>query len=118
MELRCLIVDDSPRFLQAARRLLEQQGVRVVGVAATGHEAVERAGALRPDVALVDVGLGAENGFEVASRLGRTPVIMISTMGEEELAPLLAGNRAIGFLPKADLSAAAIAWLLSAPEGR
>src|SRR5215218_5870290 len=31
--LRCLIIDDSPRFLDAARALLERQGIAVVGVA-------------------------------------------------------------------------------------
>ena len=37
MTLRCLIVDDSPRFLDAARGLLERQGVTVVAVASTGR---------------------------------------------------------------------------------
>ena len=51
--LRCLIVDDSPRFLNAARGLLERQGMRVVGVAATGAEALQQATELRPDIAIV-----------------------------------------------------------------
>jgi hypothetical protein len=42
--LRCLIVDDSPRFLDAARGLLERQGITVVGVASTSAEALARAG--------------------------------------------------------------------------
>ena len=45
--LRCLIVDDSPRFLDAARGLLERQGVTVVGVASNGAEALQRAVELR-----------------------------------------------------------------------
>ena len=52
--LRCLIVDDSPRFLAAARGLLERQGLTVVGVASTSAEALERVRELRPD-AVVDL---------------------------------------------------------------
>jgi hypothetical protein len=46
--LRCLIVDDSSRFLDAARGLLERQGIRVVGVASTRSDSVS--GRLRPHV--------------------------------------------------------------------
>jgi len=58
MDLRCLIVDDSRRFLEAARSLLEREGIAVVGVASTSAEALRRAEELKPDVALVDVDLG------------------------------------------------------------
>jgi DNA-binding NarL/FixJ family response regulator len=54
--LRCLIVDDSPRFLEAARGLLEREGIVVVGVAPNGADAVRLAVELRPDVCLVDIG--------------------------------------------------------------
>src|SRR5689334_3807569 len=81
--VRCLIVDDSLRFLDAARALLERQGVEVIGVATTGVEALQQTRALRPDVTLVDIDLGGESGFDVAERLredaNRAPVILIST---------------------------------------
>jgi two-component system nitrate/nitrite response regulator NarL len=67
--LRCLIVDDSPRFLHAARGLLERQGIRVVGVASTGAEALQQATQLRPDITLLDINLGGESGFDLALRL-------------------------------------------------
>ncbi len=116
--LRCLIVDDSPRFLDAARGLLERQGVTVVGVAANGAEALRRAQELRPDVTLVDIDLGDESGFELARRLhgDRGPalsrVILVSTHAEEDYADLIAASPAVGFLAKADLSASAIRDLL------
>jgi CheY-like chemotaxis protein len=69
MMLRCLIVDDSPHFLDAARGLLERQGITVVGVASTSAEALRRAQELRPDVTLVDIDLGGESGLELARRL-------------------------------------------------
>ena len=49
--------------------LLERQGIEVVAVAASGDEGLRRARALRPDLILLDVELGAENGFDVARDL-------------------------------------------------
>jgi len=115
--LRCLIVDDSPRFLDAARGLLEGQGVAVVGVASTGAEALARVEELRPDVTLLDIDLGGESGLELAQRLhgrpGPPPVILISTHAEQDYAELIAASPAIGFLPKTALSADAIRGLLA-----
>ena len=87
MTLRCLIVDDSPRFLDAARVLLERQGFTVVGVASTSAAALEQAVELRPDVTLVDINLDNENGFELVRQLcgtGSVPtssVTLISAQG-------------------------------------
>jgi CheY-like chemotaxis protein len=69
--------------------------------------------ALRPDVTLVDVELGDEDGFELTQRLndmsaGSSKVILISTHAEEDLAQLIASSPAIGFVSKARLSARAI----------
>jgi DNA-binding NarL/FixJ family response regulator len=122
MTLRCLIVDDSPRFLDAARGLLEYQGVTVVGVAANSAEALRRAEELRPDVTLVDVDLGGESGLELARRLdgaagvARAAVILISTHAEQDYAELIATSPAIGFLSKAGISADAIEELLNSQE--
>ncbi|WP_246001643.1 response regulator [Allorhizocola rhizosphaerae] len=110
-------MDDSPHFLEAARGLLQRQGVDVVGVAGTGAEAVALAERLRPDVALVDVGLDGESGFDVAGRLEGTSAILISTRDREDLADLVEASPAIGFLSKSDLTGAAIRGLLSAPQG-
>lgn len=114
MKLRCLIVDDSSSFLEAAQTLLEREGLSVAGVASSGAEALSRAAELRPDVVLVDISLGKESGFEVASRLvensedGGSTVILISTHAEADFADLIATSPAIGFLPKSELSADAI----------
>jgi CheY-like chemotaxis protein len=116
--LRCLIVDDSPRFLDAARGLLQRQGITVVGVASTGVEALQQAERLRPDVILVDIDLGGQSGFEVVRRLrrvanlARSRVILISTHAELDFADLIAASPAVGFLAKSALSAGAIRDLL------
>jgi DNA-binding NarL/FixJ family response regulator len=112
--MRCLLVDDSARFLEAARTLLERGGVQVVGVASTGAEAIARALELTPDVTLVDIDLDGENGFDVARRLaGSVPaVILISTHSLEDFQELVAASSALGFLRKSALSARAIRELL------
>ena len=119
MTLRCLIVDDSPRFLDAARGLLECQGMKVVGVASNSAEALQRATELRPDVALLDIDLGEESGFDLARRLFReaslasTQVILISTHAEQDYTDLIATSPVIGFLSKSALSADAICALIT-----
>jgi two-component system nitrate/nitrite response regulator NarL len=116
--VRCVIVDDSRRFVDAAGALLERQGFQVVGVAANGDEAVELSRRLMPDVILLDVDLGDESGFEVARRLVRSdtasPIILISTHTELDFRELVAESPALGFLPKSELSAAAIRNMLTA----
>ena len=71
MNLRCLIVDDSERFVRSARRLLEREGATVVATATTGAEAIAAAATLEVDVSLVDVQLGGESGARVADALAR-----------------------------------------------
>jgi DNA-binding NarL/FixJ family response regulator len=114
--LRCLIVDDSLRFLDAAGALLRRQAIEVVGVASTGAEALQKATALRPDVTLVDIDLGGESGFDVARRLrrdaGPVPVILISTHVEDDYVDLIEASPALGFLSKSALSGRAIRDLL------
>jgi CheY-like chemotaxis protein len=116
--LRCLLVDDSLDFLCAARTLLEQEGLQVVGVASTGAEALVRAAELRPDVTLVDVDLGMTDGFELVRHLAGRPnldaghLILISVNAEEDLSDLIEVSPAIGFVWKPVLSAGAIRSLV------
>jgi DNA-binding NarL/FixJ family response regulator len=116
--MRCLIVDDSAGFRQAARALLEQEGMVVVGDAATCEDAVRRAIELRPDVTLVDIDLGGSSGCDLARRLADEAggaagcVILISAHAGEEFADLIEASPAAGFLPKPALCADAIRDLM------
>ncbi|HEX5120168.1 MAG TPA: response regulator [Pseudonocardiaceae bacterium] len=121
MALRCLVVDDSVRFLESARLLLERQGVQVE-VASTGSEALRRVDELHPDVVLLDIDLGEESGFDVARRLsgsvsdvawsGELSIILVSTHAERDFEELIEASPALGFLSKSSLSADAIQELL------
>ncbi len=112
--MRCLIVDDSADFVNAARGLLQCQGVSVVGVASTTADALRCFEESRPDVTLVDINLGGESGFELVEQLhrlvGRTPspVILISTHAAQDFADMIETSTAVGFLSKSALTCGAI----------
>jgi DNA-binding NarL/FixJ family response regulator len=123
MPIRALLVDDNASFLEAARVLLEQGGIRVVGSASTSADGLRLAEQLRPDVILVDIGLGNESGFALARRLADqvdgdgTAIILVSTHAESDLEELIADSPAIGYLPKSELSAEAIRRTLEQRSG-
>jgi two-component system, NarL family, nitrate/nitrite response regulator NarL len=123
MALRCLIVDDNLSFCEAARDLLEGQGVTVVGCATCAAEALRSVRELRPEVALVDIDLGSDSGFELARRLaedvdGSAPrVILVSTHDEREFLKLIESSPAVGFLAKTELSAERIYHVLDQADG-
>jgi DNA-binding NarL/FixJ family response regulator len=121
MPHRCLLVDDSEAFLQAARLLLEREGLMVAGVASSIAEALRQARALRPDLILVDIGLGDESGFDLARLLARdghggpgggADVILISTGAEADYKELIDDSPAAGFLAKSELSVRGISRIL------
>ncbi|MCU1655348.1 MAG: putative response regulator [Pseudonocardiales bacterium] len=121
MPLRCLLVDDNDAFLEAASALLQQEGVSVVGVASSTAEALRKVRALRPDVILVDIGLGDESGFDLARLLAGdgqgagAAVIMISARAESDYTELIVESPAAGFLAKPELSARGIERILGRP---
>jgi len=88
----------------------------VVGVASTIAQALRQARALRPDLILVDIGLGDESGFDLAQLLARdglnAEVILISTGAQEDYAEMIDDSPAAGFLAKSDLSLQGISQIL------
>jgi DNA-binding NarL/FixJ family response regulator len=114
--LRVLIVDDHPSFRASARALLQAEGFEVIGEAADADEAIASVHALRPEVVLLDVQLPDRDGFSVCAQLcsnGTCPaVVLTSSRDGEDYGPLIARSGAIGFVPKAELSGAAINDLL------
>jgi DNA-binding NarL/FixJ family response regulator len=117
-------VDDSPTFCAAVQRTLETAGMTVVGTAATLTEAVEAARRHRPDLALVDVDLGGESGFDVVEALHRAQasprpaVILVSTHDLEDFADMVEASSAVGFLQKFELSADLIRQMLDGGRSR
>lgn len=110
--MRCLIVDDNAGFIAAARRLLEFDGITVVGSASCCDDAVDLVTELRPDVTLVDIDLGTESGIELVGRLHRSAahsaVVLISAHSADDFRDPINDSGAAGFVPKSELTASAI----------
>jgi len=118
MPLRCVLVDDNEAFLETASLLLEREGLSIVGMASTIAGALRQVRALRPDLVLVDIGLGNESGFDLARLLAQdgqvagAEVILISTGAEADYRELIDDSPAAGFLAKSELSVRGISRLL------
>lgn len=117
MSTKVLIVDDHPTFRSTARLLLESEGFDVVGEAPDGMSAIVAAGRLAPDLVLLDVNLPDLDGFDVASRItsidGAPAVVLTSSRDSSDFGPLVHRSGARGFIPKGELSGAAITQLLA-----
>jgi DNA-binding NarL/FixJ family response regulator len=112
-----LIVDDHPSFRATARTLLEAEGFLVVDEAADGAEALAKTKELRPDLVLLDVQLPDLDGFEVARRLaenGSSPaIVLVSSRDAADYGELVDACGARGFVPKGELTGAALRALLA-----
>jgi DNA-binding NarL/FixJ family response regulator len=114
MPVRVVIVDDHPSFRASARTLLELEGFEVVGEAADGRSGLEIARELEPELVLLDVALPDTNGFEVAARLagGPSKVVLTSSREQRDLGSRVRSSGALGFVPKDQLTGAALTGLL------
>lgn len=86
--IRVLVVDDQQLIREGIASLLSlQEGIEVVGTAADGREAVERAVELEPDVVLMDVRMPTMDGVQAVAAIGeRLPqcrVVMLTTFDDE-----------------------------------
>jgi len=113
-----LIVDDHPSFRASARTLLEAEGYQIVGEAENGAAALQAVKDLQPDLVLLDVQLPDMDGFQVAEMLcgqaNPPAVVLTSSRDSADYGSCIQICGASGFVPKADLSGAAIAALLIA----
>ncbi len=103
-----LVVDDDPAFRDLAARVLRGWGHVVIGEAGSAAEALARAAELRPDMALVDIGLPDGDGFSLTAQLVTMPwpvrVILISADDDRANARAARRAGASGFLPKDELT--------------
>ena len=104
MSCRILLADDHVIVRQGLKALLERESFHVVGEASDGHEAVQLAKTLRPDLCLLDLAMPVLNGMdsarEIVKELPDCKVIILTMHSEDHyvLAALRAG--AVGYVVK------------------
>jgi DNA-binding NarL/FixJ family response regulator len=103
--VRVLVVDDQRLMRDGIASLLSiQDGIEVIGTAASGQEALERALALRPDVILMDVRMPIMDGVVATARVRRQlpncQVLMLTTFDDEEYVINALRAGACGYLLK------------------
>lgn len=102
--VRVMVVDDHPLWRDAVERDLQQAGLEVVAVAATGDQALARFAATRPQVVVLDLQIPGPSGVEVTREVLRQDpsarVLILSASGEQDdvLEAVKAG--ATGYLVK------------------
>jgi len=119
--LRVLLVDDHDLFRTGLRNLLEEQGLDIVGEAATGGEAVAHVGELSPDVVVMDLNMPSMGGVEATRHITEvaplTRVLMLTISDEDSdvTDAILAG--ACGYLLKNSSIHELVAGIRAAARG-
>lgn len=108
MPTRVLVIDDHDGFRREVRALLDASGALVVGEAADGASALDRAGAVLPDLVLLDIALPDTTGFDLLPKIRAAvpgaAILLVSSRPEREFGDRLGPAGADGFIDKATLA--------------
>lgn len=106
MALRILLIEDDPDIQKMVQLSLKYQGGHQVSVASGGKEGLEKAGAEKPELILLDVMMPEMDGYETCRRLKATPetqaipVIFLSARAQQTEIQKGKDLGAIGYLVK------------------
>ncbi|HVS02294.1 MAG TPA: response regulator transcription factor [Thermoanaerobaculia bacterium] len=122
-QIRVLVADDHTIVRQGVVSLLSATGdCEVVAEAADGLEAVEKAQATRPDVAVLDLGMPRLAGIEAVRRihqgLPRTRILVLTMHEEEEYVLALVQAGASGYLVKDSAAGELVAAVRALAAGK
>jgi DNA-binding NarL/FixJ family response regulator len=109
-KLRILVADDHELVRRGIRGLLRaRSGWKVIGEAANGREAVEKASKLKPDVAIVDISMPELDGLQATSRIREatpnTEVVVLTMHESDQMVRRVLDAGALGYVLKSDLAA-------------
>jgi DNA-binding NarL/FixJ family response regulator len=121
--LRILLADDHGLVRRGAREVLNgRPGWRVVGEATNGREAVQKAIELKPDVAVIDIGMPELDGVEAARQIGEavpgTKVLVLTMHESDQMVRRALDAGARGFLLKSDLTDSLIKAVKAVADGK
>ena len=103
---RVLVVDDFASFRECVCGMLRGTQFRVVGQAADGLDAVQKARRCQPDLILLDIGLPKLNGIEAVRRISvvAPKVIFVSLNDDPEVVKAAFSNGACGYILKSAMN--------------
>ena len=121
--IRVLVVDDQHLFADALAMFLgHEEGIEVVGTAASGQEAIDTALAQAADVVLMDLFMPRMDGLEATKRLRdarpETHVIVLSGLADDAVAEQARAAGADGYLQKGRVHEGIVEAILAAKAGR
>ena len=122
-KLRILLADDHALIRRGARGLLQShQGWRVVGEAANGIEAVEKAKKLKPDVAVVDISMpeldGVQATRQIREAVPNTRVLVLTMHDSDQLVQSALKAGAHGYVLKSDLTESLVEAVKNVAAGK
>ena len=105
MKYRVLLVDDFAPWRRLVHAMLgAHEQLQIVGEAADGPEAVQKARSLKPDLVLLDLGLPTLNGMDAAEQIGRTTpdakIIFVTQNRDTNVMNVALSNGACGYIFK------------------
>jgi DNA-binding NarL/FixJ family response regulator len=118
---RVLIADDHTSFLDRVVKLLEDE-FTVVGAVTSGTQLVFAAGAMQPDVLIIDISMPDMTGLEALDMLrargARVPVVFLTAWHEAEIVDAAWNAGALGFVVKTAVGRDLIPALRAALQGQ
>jgi DNA-binding NarL/FixJ family response regulator len=104
-EISIVIADDHPVFRQGLRQIIEmEQGIKLVGEARDGTDALSMIQELKPDVAVLDINMPNMKGLDVARQIRqlglRTKIIFLTMYDDERMFNEALNVGALGYLLK------------------
>lgn len=88
MQMKLMLVDDHPLFLEGLQYLLQTHGIEVIGVAKDGREALVKARILKPDIILMDIKMPGYSGMDalklIKSEMQDIKIVMLTTSDEDD----------------------------------
>ena len=117
-----LIVDDFEQWRRLVRHAVEGEGLRAVGEAADGMEALQKIEDLRPDLIVLDMELPTFNGLDVARRARtispKSKVVFLTQNASDDLAEAAFHEGASAYVVKAAMARELIPAVTAALEGK
>jgi DNA-binding NarL/FixJ family response regulator len=121
--VRLLLVDDHEAWRHHIRAILEHEsGLRVVGEASDGLDAVQSARELQPDLVCLDIGFPGQNGLEAAKQIQKvfpnSKILFVSENRSSDIAEAALRTGASGYVLKSNAGSALLPTLRAALRDR